>query len=1318
MKPHLSFYLICVLLTLCHKETLAKEYFFQHYDITNGLSQNTVHKIIQDKAGFLWFGTKDGLNRFDGKDFKRIDVTTESENCSYISALFEDSTGKIWVGSNNGPYIYSPELENLVPFHEIEKLTGDSHYAINDFAELPDGKIIIAVENDGLYSFNPEDESIVAIENIRWHKTSSVMSLCYSPQGTLFIGTFGDGVYYTDNSFRSIKKLTDIDGISYFDNCVINVIRTNNNRVYIGTDAQGLFMLNEETGRISKVFDIDENGKIPFIRDVNFNNDSEILIATESGLYIYDKIDKMIKNHLIHDYFDKYSLSDDAIYSLYFDREGGLWIGSYFGGIDYHGNSKPEFIKYVKKAGKNSLNSERIRELCRDSVGNIYIGSEDAGLSKFDPSTGDFTTIPGVNEKNIHGICLAGKYLLIGTFSQGLLIFDTTNGKINRINTSSGNGLVNNYVFSICHTSDDDIYIGTFAGLQRYDLITDSFKSIDDFNGLFIYNIKEDSQRNLWVATYSNGLFLLKAGTSEWINFTKNNRDPLSLPSNKIYSIQEDNHNNIWVMTQNGACVYNGLDGFDKNFLNIDKIPGVVYRVEEDDNGKYWLTSNHGLYCIDPYAKTTWNFTVDDGLPTNQFNYNSSLKTPDGKIYFGSINGLISFDPKSFNPETISEITPIVSELYINSNLVTPGQQDSPLQKSIIMTDQLTLQPWQNSIALNVVNLTYNSSAAGIKYRLEGYDDEWKITGNHEDLIKYSNLPSGDYKFKALSIGSDGNEIGQPYELGITVKQPIYKTWWAITLYILAALSILGILYFYRRKYSRLSNERLMENYKHEKELELYDSKIKFFTNLAHEIRTPLTLIKVPLDSVSKNSDLTSNPEIRENLDVVNLNVERLLQLVNQLLDFRKLESGNYIINKKEVDIKKIIASVLSTFKPTIETLNKRIEVSLPNDKAMVSIDEEAVTKIISNLIANALKYGQSYIRISLTDKSEGIELKIANDGKLIDRENREKIFSLFTRLDSDEIGYGIGLTFARNLAVMHGGSLEIEDSINENIFVLKIPHTQVESVVDGSDDASDLEKIVKSSGENENILLVEDNQELLVFIQKRLLTAGYKVFTAMSGLDAITILEEQHIDIIVTDIMMPEMDGNEFLHHIKEDFRYSHIPVIVLTAKTNLQDKLEGLEAGADYYIEKPFSFEYLLVSINSLLKNRDRIRQKIETNPLEKIPTKGLTKTDEEFLKKLNNIITKNFSNPDFSVDDIITEMNMGSTSFYRKVKGLLNLNPNQYIKIQRLKEAARLFQQGNTSVSEVCYLVGFSSPGYFARCFQKQFGVQPKDYIKGKS
>ncbi|MDE6306827.1 MAG: response regulator, partial [Muribaculaceae bacterium] len=1081
--------------------------------------------------------------------------------------------------------------------------------------------------------------------------------------------------------------------------------------------------IDTRTGQGTPIFIKDENGVIPYIRDLMLSDQSEIWIASESGVYIYDIAKGILTDHLTHNYFDKFSLSDDAVYCLMPDRAGGIWIGSYFGGADYLNLRQPQFDKYFQNQKSTSLQAQRIRELCRDSNGIIYVGSEDRGLSAFNPATGSFTKVPGIEENNIHGLCIDGHNLWVGTFAKGLKIKNLDSGTIRHMRANNpsapSRGLKSDYIFTMLRTLHGDIYIGTLSGLQRYNEKNDSIESIPELNDVFIYNLAEDSHGNLWVATYSNGLYMRKVGNDSWINFRADENSHNSLPSDKVYSVQEDTKHNVWIMTQNGPCVYRPeSDSFDRTFMGLDRIPGMVYRMEQDYNGLYWLTSNHGIYCINSDNGSIRNYTTADGLPTNQFNYNSSLHTPEGKIYFGSIDGLVAFDPLRYSAPPATPSRPVISEIYLHNKLIKPCEPDSPLKGSVSLTESIEFDPDQNSFAIRIATLNFNNPGEQrIKYKLEGFDSDWRYTSLNQALLTYANMDYGTYHLMVGVCNDNDDTTGPMLDMKIRIKAPFYRTWWAFLIYTLIICTVIYVSFHYYRRYSRLNNQRYLEHYTREKERESFESKIKFFTNVAHEIRTPLTLIKAPLDCVFRSKAVAEDPDAKENLDVINLNVDRLLLLANQLLDFRKMESGKFQISKRDCDINALIESLIPRFKSTIESSGKRLDLRLPGTHIHAAVDSEAITKIISNLATNAIKYGKTYIRLELTGENGTFTIRMANDGDIVSPDKREEIFSLFTRLDNTSAhapGAGIGLSYARSLAQMHGGTLTMDDSTSENVFVLTVPVGEPSETENDTRTEKDLEYMVRQNEDTVSVLLVEDNPEMLAFIEKKLIATNYRVLTATNGIEALTILGDQYVDIVVSDVMMPEMDGFELLTRIKSDINYSHIPVILLTAKTNMEDKLSGLEAGADAYIEKPFAVEYLLVTIGSLLRNRERMRRRLESMPLTKVSAKGLTKVDEEFLRKINEIIQSNFDNPEFSMEDVISALGMSRTTFYRKIKGMLDLNPNDYIKLQRLKRAAQLFQEGHISVSEVCYMVGFSSPGYFTKCFQKQFGVSPKEYI----
>lgn len=1324
MTRNIRFSVSIIFLVACVLTGYARQFYFQHYDIKNGLSQNTVHAILQDRQGFMWFATKDGLNRFDGINFRRVTVKDLDDNCSFISSIFEDSEGKIWVSTHHGPCVYDPATERMEWLHTIAPDSEPINRQVSDFLELDDGRVVFSVDNDGLYAFDRNTRTVTNLMHGHEAGTGNINRLVAVPSGRIYAGTFGRGIYYTDDNFKTFKPFNGEDGKPYFGYAVVNALKRKGDKIYVATDGMGLHVIDTRTGTASPVFVHDDNGTVPIMREIMFVDQSEIWIGTESGLYIYDIATGALTDHLRHNYFDKYSISDDAIYSLTTDREGGIWIGSYFGGADYLSRRKMLFDKYGRDNRPGSLQAERIRELCHDGRGNIFIGSEDNGLSCLSTATGRVTRVEGIDAKNIHGLCMDGRDLWIGTFAEGLRIKNLDTGSVRTLRAHEGReksrGLRNDYIFSILRTLHGDMYVGTLSGLQRYDREADRFVDVDGLRNLFVYDLMEDSHGNLWAATYSSGLYKREAGSDEWKHYSASASDRLSLPSDKVYGISEDAGGTIWVMTQNGACAYNPVnDTFDFSFLGVDRIRGVVYQIVDDENGRFWLTSNGGIYCIDGSTGNIRNFTVADGLPTNQFNYNSSLKMPDGSIYFGSIDGLVSFDPVRYSTTPAGATRPVVTEMYLHGELVHPGE-NSPLKCSVALSDVIRLAPSQNSISLRIATLHYNSPGEQrIRYRLEGADDDWKYTGISDALLTYSNLPYGTYVLRAAVCNGAGEPAGPELALEITIETPFWLTGWAMIVYLILIAGIIFFSFNYYRRYSRLNYQRQLEHNTRRNEREAFESKIKFFTNVAHEIRTPLTLIKAPLDCVFRSPALRSDPDAKENLDVVNMNVDRLLLLANQLLDFRRMESGKFQISKKQCDIKALLQGLVPRFLPTVESSGKTLEIKLPDEPVEAVVDSEAITKILSNLFANAIKYGESYIHVELARTDDGgFTIRFSNDGIVVAPEKREEIFGLFSRLESRETGAGIGLSYARSLAQMHNGTLAMAPSETENVFVLTVPPCTPDlAAKDAPEVHTDLETIGVQADDSVSVLMVEDNDEMLRFIEKKLLLAGYRVFKATNGLEALTVLQEQYVDIVVSDVMMPEMDGMELLARIKGDINYSHIPVILLTAKTRLDDKLQGLDAGADAYIEKPFSTEYLLATISSILRNRERLRHRLESMPLTKVNAKGLTKVDEEFLRKINEIIRSNYDNPTFSMEDVISTLGMSRTTFYRKIKGMLDLNPNDYIKLQRLKRAAELFQEGHTNVSEVCYMVGFSSPGYFTKCFQKQFGVSPKEYVNSK-
>lgn len=1321
--------LACFFITIfCQAQSVEEHYYFKNLSIRNGLSQNTVNAILQDRKGFMWLGTKDGLNRYDGLSFRKFKhdaANPRSIGNSFITSLYEDFNGNIWVGTDAGVYIYYPEKEAFEEFdcQSLEKTRIER--SVSMIAGDKQGRVWIAVEAQGMFCYDARQK---LLRNYPLSEISSnIKCFTFDSGGTLWLGFYGDGLYYSKDNLATVHPYgSPEDGKREFEGGVITkIVQGNYNCLYIGSVKEGVSELNLTSGQVRNLLAIDESGESIFCRDLLPYSDNELWIGTESGIYIYNlRTAQFI--HLRASLYDSYSLSDNAIYALYKDREEGLWIGSYFGGVDYYPRQYTYFAKYYPKNIANSLHGKRVREFCRADDGTLWIGTEDGGLNHFNPKTKEFHFFePSAGFTNIHGLCMDGSHLWVGTFSKGLQVIDTRTGVVLRTYTEghTSHSLNDNSIFSICRTSAGEIYLGTLFGLLRYNRTQDNFDRIPELNGKFVYDIKEDSYGNLWLATYANGAYCYDVSARRWKNYVFDAEDEKSLPYDKVLSVFEDSYRQIWLTTQGGGfCLFHpDTETFTRYGLK-DGLPNdVVYQIVEDDDRFLWLTTNNGLVRFDPKTMEMKVFSTANGLPTNQFNYRSGFKDEAGNIYLGSINGFVAFDPRTFAENRQVPAVAITDFLLFNKE-VPVGETDSPLKSSITFSDKVVLTADQNSFSFRIAALSYQAPRMNkLMYKLEGFDEGW-LTIGESPLVTYSNLGYGDYVFKVKASNSDGVWNEQETSLHLSILPPFYLSGWAYCFYVLFFMGCLVCVIFYFKRRNYRKQHRQMEMLEQEKEREVYHAKIDFFTNVAHEIRTPLTLIKGPLENIILKKEVDS--ETKEDLYIMKQNTERLLNLTNQLLDFRKTEIRGFRLNFTECDVVAVLRETYLRFTSLAKQKGLDFILELPQECFMADINQEALTKIISNLLNNGVKYASTYLRISLETDEKVFHIRTFNDGEMIPDTMKEEIFKPFVRLDKeDEVttGTGIGLALSRSLAELHQGSLMMEKGEEVNCFCLTLPVNQDSTITLLAENVSQVEENSCGWEQEETdtkekkpmILVVEDNPDMLAFIRKQL-TTEYSVLTAMNGIEALAVLDNHYVNLVVSDVMMPQMDGFELCKTIKSDLSYSHIPVVLLTAKTNIQSKIEGLELGADAYIEKPFSVEYLLANISSLIHNREKLRQTFAKSPFVAANTMALTKADEEFIWKLNDIIQANLHNPEFSMEDMADALKMSRSSFYRKIKGVLDLSPNEYLRLERLKQAAQLLKEGKSRVNEICYTVGFNSPSYFSKCFLKQFGVLPKDFI----
>ena len=1320
---------------VCFSQTLGERYYFRNLSIQNGLSQNTVSAILQDRKGFLWFGTKDGLNRYDGRSFRQFKhnaTNSRSIGNNFITALYEDTEGNIWVGTDVGLYIYYPEEDTFRHFVQSSTENTKIERSVTMISGDQKGRVWIAVESQGLFCYELSKHQLKNhhLNNFPFI-TTNVKCFAFDNSGTIWVGFYGNGLFYSKDNLKTLRPYLSPEGKeTYQDDVVTRIMPGAYNCIYVSSLKGGVKELNLTSGKLNDLLLADESGESVYCRDLLVSSDNELWIGAESGIYIYNLRTGQY-NHLKSSTYDTYSLSDNAVYALCKDREGGIWIGSYFGGVNYYPRPYTNFEKYYPRGSENGLRGKRIREFCRDNQGMLWIGTEDGGLNRFNPQTKEISFFaPSAGFRNIHGLCLVGDYLWVGTFSKGLKIIDTRTGSIIKTyqKNDSPRSLMDNSIFAICKTAAGEIYLGTMFGLLHYNKQSDDFDRIPELNGRFVYDIKEDSEGNLWLATYANGAYCYRVNEKRWKNYVHNEKNNKSLPYDKVSSIFEDSRHQIWLTTQGGGfCRFHPDTETFTRYSSRNGLPNdVVYQIIEDKEGILWLTTNNGLVRFNPATEKMKVYTTANGLLGDQFNYRSSFEDEDGTIYFGSIDGFIAFNPKTFSENTYLPSVVITDFLVFNKE-VYAGEPDSPLDKSITFSEQITLRADQNSFSFRIAALGYQAPEMNkLMYKLEGFDDEW-LTVSESPIITYSNLRYGDYIFRVKAANSDGVWNHNEISLSIHILPPFYLSIWAYCIYFLLFIGCFIYLILYFKNKSTRKHRRQMEKFEQEKEREVYEAKIDFFTNVAHEIRTPLTLIKGPLENIILKKQVDS--ETREDLNIMKQNTERLLSLTNQLLDFQKTESQGFRLDFTRCNITEVLKETHLRFTSLAKQRGLEFTLQMPEPDFYAHVNKEAFIKIISNLLNNAVKYADTYVHIFLeTDVMNGnqvFRIRTVNDGVIIPDEMKEEIFQPFVRFDEKDTGRvntgtGIGLALSRSLAELHQGSLVMGKGVENNTFCLTLPVIQDHTITLESDIIPDMDKTpeprVEHTDNEKNrptVLVVEDNPEMLAFVARQL-SDEYMVLSAANGVEALQVLDGNYVNLVVSDVVMPRMDGFELCKTIKSELSYSHIPIILLTAKTNIQSKIEGLELGADAYIEKPFSVEYLHACVSNLIHNREKLRQAFAQSPFVAANTMALTKADEEFIKRLNEVILENLSNPDFSMEDMADGLNMSRSNFYRKIKGVLDLSPNEYLRLERLKKAAQLLKEGESRVNEICYTVGFNSPSYFSKCFQKQFGVLPKDFV----
>lgn len=1319
---------------------------FSYISINEGLSQSTVFSIDQDKRGNMWFATYDGVNKYDGYAFTVYQHNEDDPNsiANDISRIVKtDSQGRVWIGTRDGLSRYDEEKDIFQNFF-YEK--NGKHLQVNGIEEISPEQLLISTP-EGLIMFDIKESKFIDDSfSTAMHKT--IASTLYRQGDQIYIGTSTDGLYTYSITQKTFEKVIPILGTKQIQ----AILQQSPTRIWVATEGAGLFLINPKTKEIKNYLHSPSNPKSissNYIRSLAMDSQNRLWIGTFNDLNIYHEGTDSFASYSSNP-VENGSLSQRSVRSIFMDSQGGMWLGTYFGGLNYYHPIRNRFKNIRNIPYKNSLSDNVVSCIVEDKDKNLWIGTNDGGLNLYNPITQRFTSYTlqedesarGIGSNNIKAVYVDEKKSLvyIGTHAGGLSILHRNSGQVENFNQRNSQ-LVNENVYAILPDGEGNLWLGTLSALVRFNPEQRSFTTIEkEKDGTPVVSkqittLFRDSHKRLWIGG-EEGLSVFK---QEGLDIQKASILPVSnvtkLFTNCIY---EASNGIIWVGTREGFYCFNEKDKQIKRYNTTNGLPNnVVYGILEDSFGRLWLSTNRGISCFNPETEKFRNFTESDGLQSNQFNTASYCRTSVGQMYFGGINGITTFRPELLldNPYTPPVV---ITKLQLFNKVVRPDDETGILTKNISETKSITLKSWQTAFSIEFVVSNYISGQHNtFAYKLEGYDKEWYYLTDSR-TVSYSNLPQGTYQFLVKAANSDGKWNPIPTALEIIVLPIWYKTWWALLIFFATFAGF--ITFVFRFFWMRKSMEAQLEIERRDKEHqeEINQMKMRFFINISHELRTPLTLILTPLQEIiNKISDRWT----RNQLEYIQRNANRLLHLVNQLMDYRRAELGVFELKAKKGNAHQLIQDnflfydKLARHKKITYTLHSELE-----DKEVL-FDANYLELIVNNLLSNAFKYTESGQSITVTLKKENgwLLLQVSDTGIGIPINKQGKIFERFYQIESEHVGSGIGLSLVQRLIELHHGRIELDSEENKgSTFSVYLPQdlsvykpselasnneqNEEEQVYSTNSKAMyfiDTEKVENESVESGDkkrgtILIVEDNNEIRRYLSNGLADL-FNTLEAGNGEEALEKLKDNEVDVIVTDVMMPVMDGIKLCKNVKQNIRTCHIPVIILSAKTDIKDQMEGLQMGADDYIPKPFSLAILTTKIQNMMRTRRRMLDKyaksLEVEP-EKITFNAM---DEALLKRAMAIVEKNMDNIEFSTDEFAREMNMSRSNLHLKLKAITGESTIDFIRKIRFNEAAKLLKDGRYTVAEVSTMVGFNTPSYFATSFKKYFGCLPTEYIK---
>lgn len=1347
---------------------------FIRYSTLEGLSSSSQSCVAQDKEGFIWIGTSDGLNRFDGYTFKVYrEIPGDSSNLrnNMIVCLFVDSKDNLWVGTQGGISRYDKEKDNFYTYpslrnFSVECITEDKYKRI--WIGTTSGLFVLDPETNHILGFQTDPNHPFATNTIAYYFIDKIVP----DSNTLWIA-YPNGILSSiDATTMTFKhyRLFDVAGFETAA-CSVNSLVLDNDRIWISTWSRGIWIFDKTSGK-SRAYDKEKSQYINFIfKDTKgkfwYSPESEGLVLMNGQR----------RTTYVEDDLEPNSISSNLLSNIFQDREGNLWITSKRGDLNCAVPDSPFRNWYKNPSSRYALTSNLVYAVMEDSRNRIWVGYEDGGIDILDA---------GNAKPKVH------------------------------INGDNSSGLGPGPVMDIFESRDGTIWVGKYLdGVRKYNESTSSFipfKHTDNDSLSIAANdvrdISEDHQGNLWIALHGGGVDMFNPKTGIFTHHRFDYKNPSStLLNDWTFAALCEGQNNVWVcsivgvsvLSENGKAVrqytsintggvlsndisyvvfidsrkhawigtadgLNQLDpetGVITKYFASDGLPGnQIMSIMEDNNHDIWIGTMNGLSKFHPEDSSFRTFYVQDGLATNDFCRLVAFKNRYGEMYFGGRGGLTRFNPDSIKinpyepPVYITGFKLFNQEVKISKNGTSEGFS---IPQQITYSKEITLEHNQNEITFEFAALNYRSPEKNqYKYKLVGFDNQWSFAGYKRE-VTYTNLDPGKYTFEVVASNDDGIWNNQGATLEIIVKPPLWRTKWAYGLYFSLVIFLLYIFRKVTLHEANIKRKLELEELEIQKLHEMDLLKMQFFANVSHEFRTPLTLIIGPIERMLHDA----KDELQQmQLKLINRNAKRLLRLINQLMDFRKIEEAKLELNLTKSDVVHFVKDIVDTFNQDAmqQNINFTFESSHPSFD--VWFDTDKLDKIIYNLLANAFKFTRDNGRITVsldidvTPYSNGVfkqdnsvvepgdktfKISVRDSGIGIPKDAQEKIFDRFYQVKNPltNQGTGIGLSFTYELVNLHHGKIAVESELGKGseftvvlplwIDEAELPHLSLvhesNKLISMNENATIVEK---SDGESESggdrnlkgglpkILIIEDNADMRLFIKNEF-KDNYNVYEARDGIIGIEKAFEEIPDAIICDVMMPGKDGYEVCRVLKNDERSSHIPIVMLTAKSSEQHTIEGFESGADDYVAKPFSAAVLKVRIKNLIEARISLRRKFMKEPFAELKELSPSRTDEKLFQKVYSIVEKNLNNPDFDVNKFASEIGMSRTQLYRKIDALSGESVKEFIRVIRLKKAAELLITTDSNVSEVAYSVGFNSLSYFTTSFTEYYGMNPTKFVE---